>query len=159
MRSLLIAAALASGVGLCGCAVTPEEYFTQGVQAYEEGAYDRALSLWQTIAEDGHGPAQRNLGVMYFQGQGVEQDYEEALRWFQRATDQGTELSALKLAAMHAAGQGTPQDLVTSYKWLRVAENQGDPQAASWHDDLVRRMSAEQIAEAEELAAAWHPVD
>ena len=40
-------------------------------------------------AEAGDADAQYNLGWMYDEGEGVEQDFKEAVKWYQKAADQG----------------------------------------------------------------------
>ena len=44
---------------------------------------------YQEAAQQGDTAAQNNLGIMYANGWGVEQDYEEAVKWFQKAAEQG----------------------------------------------------------------------
>ena len=40
-------------------------------------------------AEQGQAKAQFNLGVLYFNGQGVKQDFVNAKKWFEKAAKQG----------------------------------------------------------------------
>ena len=40
-------------------------------------------------AEQEHVHAQNNLGLMYHQGEGVQQDSKEALKWWRKAAKQG----------------------------------------------------------------------
>lgn len=44
-------------------------------------------------ADQGVAEAQHNLGVMYFNGDGVRQDYAEALKWYRKAAEQGYALT------------------------------------------------------------------
>ncbi|MBR0097489.1 MAG: SEL1-like repeat protein, partial [Synergistaceae bacterium] len=37
----------------------------------------------------GHAEAQYNLGNMYINGRGVQQDYQQALYWYRKAAEQG----------------------------------------------------------------------
>ena len=157
MRKILLGGALALLVCFAACQPTADEAFRRGLDAYQEGDYEKAREAWQPIAEAGHGAGQRNLGVVYFLGQGVEQDHAAAVQWFQRAAEQGTAESALKLAVMYANGHGIERDLVQAYQWARIARDQGDPAADEWLASLSRQMTAEQIAEARSLADAWQP--
>ena len=53
-------------------------------------------------AEQGDVNAQNNLGVMYFQGQGVPQDYKEAAKWLRLAAVKGNKTAQKNLdAAMY----------------------------------------------------------
>ncbi len=63
--------------------------FEVGVEAWGRGDYDRAVQEFRPLAEQGHAPAQFNLGVMYDKGHGTPQDYQEAVRWYQLAAEQG----------------------------------------------------------------------
>ena len=48
--------------------------------------YAQALAWYLKAAEQGHAGAQTNLGVLYYNGNGVKQDYVEADRWFSIAS-------------------------------------------------------------------------
>jgi len=157
MRKTLLGGALAVMACFAACQPTIDEAFRQGLDAYQEGDYDKARDAWLPIAEAGHGPAQRNLGVLNYLGQGVEQDHAAAVGWFRLAAEQGTAESALKLAVMYANGHGLERDLVRAYQWARIAQDQEDPAADEWLASLPRQMTAEQIAEARSLADAWQP--
>jgi len=157
MRRILLGGALAVIACFAACQPSADEAFRHGLDAYREGDYEKARETWLPIAEAGHGVAQRNLGVLYFLGQGVEQDHAAALQWFRRAAEQGTAESALKLAVMYVNGQGLERDLVAAYQWARIAKDQGDPAADEWLASLPRLMTAEQITEARSLADAWQP--
>ena len=80
-------------------------------------------------AEQGHAPAQFNLGDMYRNGQGVLQDYAKAARWFRRAAERGDAPSQFNLALMYQWGEGTVQDYTQAVKWYRRAAEQGLPEA------------------------------
>ena len=61
-------------------------------------------------AEQGVAEAQFNLGVMYYDGQGVRQDYAEAFRWFRQAAEQGNADAQYNLGSMYHIGHGVRQD-------------------------------------------------
>ncbi len=65
--------------------------FEAGVAAYRRGDYAVALSELRPLAEQGHASAQLALGVMYTNGEGVEQDYIQAHMWLNLAASQGEE--------------------------------------------------------------------
>lgn len=50
---------------------------------------DLSAADLQTQAAQGDANAQNNLGVLYFEGQGVPQDYAKARQWFEKAVTQG----------------------------------------------------------------------
>jgi hypothetical protein len=54
-------------------------------------------------------------------------------------------------------GRGVVQDYVAAHMWLNLAAAQGDAEAARERDALARRMSVEQVAEAQKRALAFKP--
>jgi len=53
--------------------------------AYQSGDYTKAADILRRLAEQSSAQAQYNLGVMYRNGQGVQQDYTEALKWYRKS--------------------------------------------------------------------------
>jgi TPR repeat protein len=95
------------------------------VAAAARGDYATALRLWRPLADQGNALAQRNLGFMYANGQGVPQDYAEAVKWYRKAADQGDADAQFNLGAGYDNGQGVPQDYAEAVKWYRLAADQG----------------------------------
>jgi peptidoglycan hydrolase-like protein with peptidoglycan-binding domain len=62
------------------------------------------------------------------------------------------------LAKMYAEGLGLLQDYVQAHKWWNLAAAQGDADAARARDEIARRMTPAQIAQAQDLARAWRPI-
>ena len=56
--------------------------------SYDKGDYATALREWRPLAEQGHAPAQFNLGWMYDEGKGVPKDYKTAFKWYRLAAEQ-----------------------------------------------------------------------
>ncbi len=124
--------------------------------ANKRGDYATALKTFQSLAAQGNAEAQTNLGMLYANGQGVPQDYSQARQWYEKAAAQGHALAQNNLAEMYYAGLGVPQDDVRAYMWvnLAAADMTGDEQkqAVENRDDVARRMTPSQIAEANQLA-------
>ena len=114
-----------------------------------------ALNWYGLAAAQNHADAQANLGVMYANGWGVPQSDEEAFKWYILAAEQGVLAAQTGVAKMYFNGFGAEQDIVQAHKWFSIASELGDYSAASKRDDLKVKMSAEQIAEATDLAIAW----
>lgn len=55
--------------------------FEDGWKAYQKGDFATALSNWRGLAEQGDARAQFNLGNMYDEGRGVEENRQTALEW------------------------------------------------------------------------------
>ena len=134
-----------------------------GAQANLGFMYDRgwgvpeddreAVSWYRKAAEQGHAPSQSSLGIMYYKGEEVLEDYKESVKWYGKAANQGYAMAQERLADMYYFGWGVPQDDVNSYAWLILAAAQGQENAVKSKDRHRLRMTAEQVAEAQKLAA------
>ena len=116
-----------------------------------------AVRWYRRAAEQGVAKAQYNLGVMFDDGEGVPQDDAEAVRWYRRAAEQGVATAQYNLGVMFDDGEGVPQDYAQAHKWYNLAASRGDDVARSNRDIVAKRMTTEQIAEAQRLAREWQP--
>jgi len=103
---------------------------------YEDGAaalgrrdYATALTKFLKAAEQGNRGAQYLLGVMYYDGMGVDKDYKEAIRWYKFAAQQGSAAAQSNLGYIYYKGQGVAQDYKAAVRWFRLAAQQGDANA------------------------------
>ncbi len=134
----------------------------EGVAAYKQGDYATALREWHPLAKQGNAKAQSNLGLMYYNGQGVTQDYAKAVKWYRKAAEQGNARAQNNLGLMYGKGLGVPQDYVQAHMWFNIAASRHplgrDRDTAVKNRDLAAsRMTPAQIAEAEKLAQEWKP--
>lgn len=114
--------------------------------------YREAVRWYRLAAEQGNADAQYNLGWMYYKGQGVTQDYREAVRWYRLAAEQGDAGAQYNLGVQYNNGQGVTQDYVYAHMWLNIAASNGNASALEIRDLVARKMTAAQIARAQELA-------
>ena len=104
---------------------------TLGVTLALAGLGSLGVASAQTLAETrqranaGDADAQNDLGLMYYNGEGVPQDYVEAVRWYRLSADQGLAAAQLNLGVMYDRGRGVPQDYVEAVRWYRLAVDQG----------------------------------
>ena len=73
----------------------------KGEAAMAQGDYETALAEFTKAAEDGDMNAQFNLGVMYENGQGVEQSDLKAAEWYQKAADNGHPEAPMALQVLY----------------------------------------------------------
>ena len=99
------------------------------VGAYNRGDYATAVRELLLLAQGGNAGAQVNLGLMYYNGQGVPQDYTQAIQWFRRAADQGNANAQVNLGVMYRDGHGVLQDYALAMQWFRRAADQGNAYA------------------------------
>jgi TPR repeat protein len=101
--------------------------------------------------------AQRQLGVMYYIGQGIDRDYAMAFELFGQAASKSDGIAQYYLGVMHAEGQSVPRDLTQAHMWLSLSAQQGNSSAQLRLDKLAPEMQPEQIAQARKLAEEWQP--
>lgn len=140
--------------------------FDDGTAAVQRGDYQTARALWMPLAKNGHAAAQYNLGALYANGLGVEQDYSKALRWFNASAEQGNPMGMFYLGMLYADGNGTPQNLGAAYVWFRLAVQYGvnDPTfsgqmaaAQNYLGQVAGAISNEQRLEFEGVVMQWKP--
>lgn len=107
-----------------------------GYQSYLKGDYAAAFEEWLPLAELGDVEAQYNLGVMYDEGAGVEQDPTTAASWYRKAAEQGFMDAQTNLGIMYYHGVGVERDYNEALKWFRRAADQGDAEAGGYLEHL-----------------------
>ena len=107
-------------------AQTMEDGLAAYEAAYSSRDYSTALSIFQSLADQGNASAQYRLGAMYANARGVQQDDAEAVRWFRLAADQGHAEAQYYLGLMYANGEGVPQDYAEALRLYRLSADQGN---------------------------------
>jgi TPR repeat protein len=129
-----------------------------GREAYGRGDYADAAVYFLKAAEEGDAIAQVRLGLMYRKGKGVPRDDAEAARWYRRAAEQGDPVGQNHLALMYAYGKGVRRNDVLAHMWWILAAAQGAEDAGANRDKIAKRMTRQQIADAQKLAREWKPI-
>ena len=83
--------------------------------------------------------------------------HSEALHEWQAAANAGDAKAMLALGRLYMQGLGAPQDYGQAHKWFNLAASRGEAEAVTERDALAGRMAPEQVAKAQEQAAAWQP--
>ena len=94
-------------------------------------------------ADNNHPEGMSNLGTMYLQGRGVQQDFQQALLLLRKAAEQGYAVAQNNLALMYANGQGTERDYVQAYSWLDLAADRNSA-AGQLRDRIGEQMTDSQ---------------
>lgn len=105
----------------------PEAVFFLGVIStkFPTGApnYAEAMRQFQRCADAGFSPCIRNIGLLYYGGDGVKRDQRRAREYLKRAAELHDEHAAQFLGLMHELGQGGLQDYSEAAHWYwRAAE-------------------------------------
>jgi TPR repeat protein len=73
------------------------------------------------------------------------------------AAEQGDADAQENLGVTYANGEGVPQNDVRAHMWSNLSASTGNAHAKEFLKILVKRMTREQIAEAQRLAWEWKP--
>jgi hypothetical protein len=114
--------------------------------------YEAAMQELLPAARSGNAEAEELIGVMYALGLGVEQDDIRAFEWYLRASMKGHAGAQSGIGWYYEVGRGMPApDLVRAYMWYTLSAIGGDPDAAISLEDVVKKMTREQIEKAHVL--------
>ena len=90
-------------------------------------AYAFDLDELLRAANKGDVSASYDLGVMYENGEGVEQDYAKAIEWYRQAANREDASAQANLGVMYAYGRGVEQSHQKALMWSRKAcDNNND---------------------------------
>ena len=101
---------------------------TKAVSLLEKGGADnlrQAYLLFKDAAEKGDPEGEHNLGVMYYDGNGIPKNREEAAAWFRKAAEKGHACSQYNLANMLVSGEDVAGDVPEARKWYALAADAG----------------------------------
>ncbi len=163
MKRLTWIAILIAVAALAGCTgqqeQKPQVVPVSGPEddAYQTAVYAEARAEWEEQAAQGDMQSQRQLGVMYLLGQGLDPDYEMALEWFNKAAAQGEDIAQYQLGFIYAQGKGVDPDNVQAHMWYSLSAKQGNANARIHLDELTAQMTAAEIADAQKMADDWTP--
>ncbi len=78
--------------------------FDAGYAAWKQEDYVTALKHFGPLAGQGNARARRQLGWMYYHGDGAPQDSKQAVDWFRKTAEQGFALAQSNLGYMYPNG-------------------------------------------------------
>jgi localization factor PodJL len=117
----------------------------------------RAKVWYKRAAEQGNIKAMHNLAVLSANRDASPPDYAVAARWFTEAAERGLADSQFNLAILYENGFGVGRDLKQAYKWVSLVTQAGDKQAARRREQIRAKLQPDELREAEDLIAGWHP--
>jgi hypothetical protein len=136
-------------------AVDVAKLFSAGLEAYQTLSPDKAQAakLFQQAADRGHAGAQYYLGMIYEKGAGVPRDVAVALNWYRQAATNGYVEAGVTLGNFYSDGLEVKQDFAEAFVWYGVSAAQGNRLAEVFRKGMQRKLTAEQVAEAEKRVA------
>lgn len=115
----------------------------------EANDFEAAMQEFLPLARSGNADAEELIGVMYALGLGVERDDERAFEWYLRSSLKGHPGAQSGIGWYYEVGRGMPApDLVRAYTWYVLSAIGGDPDAAISQEEVVKKMTKEQIDKA-----------
>ncbi|MFK7880920.1 tetratricopeptide repeat protein [Roseobacter sp.] len=122
----------------------------------EEGRFEEAYSALWPAARSGNADAEELIGVMYAMGLGVPRDDVRAFEWYLRSAMKGHPGAQSGVGWYYEVGRGLPAiDLVRAYMWYTLSAIGGDPDAAISLEEVVKKMTPEEIEKAHVLVADY----
>lgn len=79
-------------------------------------------------------------------------DYKAAFSKFLIGARQGNAHAQFNLGAMYYLGHGVLEDYARSHMWFNIASSNGHKDGGRGRDEVAKRMTAQQIAEAQRMA-------
>lgn len=86
-----------------------------------------AVECLQQAAQSGHPQAQFNLGVLYDQGNFLDEDKTAAHKWYRKAAAQGDSSAQFNLALAYSREGGSEIEIDEALTWTRRSSEDGDP--------------------------------
>ena len=99
----------------------PGETFFQKVEKW----IPDALDFLKSKAEAGNAEALYKLGILYFCGEGVNQDKGEAINLWGLSAENGHRMAQYNLGLCHDYGEGVPKNIEKAVKWYFKAAEKG----------------------------------
>lgn len=110
---------------------TAQNLCAQGMEKFDAGEIEAALTLLAESAEQGYVEAQYNLGLIHLKGMGgVERNPSEAARWFEMGALNGDAESQYQIGMLYLKGNGVEADSAKARSFLQDAAAQNHERAA-----------------------------
>jgi len=166
----MAATCIAAAVGTASAELGLAGHYRTGLIVEKDPV--KAAKLYRLAADQGLPIAQKVLGDLYASGAGVTADLAAACHWWGRAAMQGGSSEAQRdFGNCYLAGDGVPRSEMRALAWWLVARDnedkntdglpdwvfQREAEADRSAEALLRRLPADQAAEAKAFARAWRP--
>jgi uncharacterized protein len=120
----------------------------------------KAIMLFMKSAQLGSEDAQYELGNLYSSEK--HKDYKLSARYYREAAENKHFIAQYRLGEMYRDGKGVIQDYAQAHMWFNIAmaEERNIDKARKSTNDIEKKMTPGQIAEAQKLAREWvkdHP--
>lgn len=127
--------------------------YHKGKKYYDQKEYKSALQCFEQAAKQGNVEAQYSAGLMYYYGEGVEQDYQKAAEWLTKSAEQGDSDAQYNLGVLYFKGEGVEQDSQQAVEWYTKSAEQGNENAQ--YALGVKYLKGEGVEQDYQKAAEW----
>ena len=133
----------------CSMAFIAQADIEKAIDLMEDNNFKEAMLQLIPAARSGNADAEELIGVMYAMGLGVERDDIRAFEWYLRSAMKGHPGAQSGVGWYYEIGRGMPApDLIRAYMWYVLSAIGGDPDAAISQEEVVKKMSSEEIEKA-----------
>jgi hypothetical protein len=120
----------------------------------------KAIKWYEIAAKQGNRDALFNLASIFYNGNKdhmILKDYVRSAGYSRQAAESGDEIAQFSLGKMYVEGKGVIQDYIQAHMWFNVSNSNGHKPAIKLRDIIEKKMSKQQVEEAQKLARNWKP--
>lgn len=110
--------------------VDSNELFQIGYAFLKSKNYKKAYDYFLDSFEMGNLDSCVNLGYMFENGLGVDENLEKAKDYYQKASKSNHKIACYNLGVMYKKGRGVDKDFEKALKYFQISSNQGDCDSA-----------------------------
>lgn len=100
--------------------------FNKAIEAEQNGEYEKALTSYRYLAQQGEVEAIQRLAVLYFEGGIVDKDDTEAISWFRKGAAYNDKFCIFNLARCYADGIGVEKNDARAISFFLRSATLGD---------------------------------
>ncbi|GAA7394874.1 hypothetical protein TH0573_01070 [Helicobacter pylori] len=107
----------------------PEELVDLGMLSYDKQDFSKARKYFEKACDLNNGGGCKNLGSLYYYGEGVEKNSIKATQFYSKACDLDNGLGCGALGVLYYNGQGVEKNLTKAAQYISKACKLGDQKA------------------------------
>ncbi len=102
----------------------PRLQFEYGRVFAAKGDYASAMIWYTKAADQNYAPALNNIGLLFYNGNGVQTDLSKAYEWFLKSANLNYAVAQENVGFSYLYGEGVAINLAKSFEWFLKAANQ-----------------------------------
>jgi len=103
------------------------DYYNAGMNAFEAQNFDEAIKFFKKGLSDAR--CNFSLGIMYYNGQGVEKSFKTSIHYYSIAAEAGIVPAQVSAGFAYANAMGVPEDFDKAAYFLKMASDKGEASA------------------------------